>query len=138
MLHRRGFTLIECIVAIVILAVAVPAMTLALKQTHERRAAPVMVSRASWLATELIEDIIADRNSTTRGYPYLITSNYPSEATIPEFPGFSRSVVFVETAADLTTPGVGYMKVTVTVRWTDPGDAARALSVSTVLTDYQP
>lgn len=134
----RAFTLIECIVAIVILAVAVPAMTLALRETHAKRAAPVMASRASWLAVERLEDIIADRNSTTRGYTYLKGTNYPDEATIAEFPGFSRSVLFVETGPDLSSAGDGFMKVTVTVNWTDPGGVARSMGISTVLTDYTP
>lgn len=138
MRHPRAFTLVECIIAIVILAVAVPAMTLAVRETHAKRSGPIMASRASWLAMEWLEDIIADRNSSTRGYTYLKPANYLPEASITDFPGFSRAVTFTETGADLVTPGFGYMKVTVTVSWTDPGGAPRALNVSTILTDYVP
>lgn len=137
----RAFTLIECIVAIVILAVAVPAMVLAVREAHSRRAAPVLASRASWLAVEKLEDVIADRNSTTRGYTYLNATNYPAELAITDFPGFSRSVAFTETTANLATAGYGYMRVTVTVNWTDPGPSggtSRSLRLSTVLTDYTP
>ncbi|MGE3107716.1 MAG: prepilin-type N-terminal cleavage/methylation domain-containing protein [Phycisphaerales bacterium] len=136
--RRSAFTLIECIIAIVILSVAVPAMVLAIRETHSRRAAPVMSSRASWLAMELLEDIIADRNSATRGYGYLKASNYPAEASVSEFPAFSRSVRFVETGPDLASAGSGYMKVTVSVSWIAPGGTQRSLALSTILTDYSP
>lgn len=96
-----------------------------------------MASTARWLAVEKLEDVIADRHSATRGYSYLISGNYAVEWTVTGFPAFGRSVAFVQTAADLSTPGAGYKRCTVTVTWTDQG-AARSLAVATVLTDYTP
>src|SRR5690349_1011922 len=134
--RRRAFTLIEAIISIVVLSISVPPMFWAIRQAHINRVNPEMISRARWLATEKIESIIADRHSTTRGYGYLVAANYPSEASITGFPGFTRSVAFNETTVNLSTAGSGYMSVTVTVGWTDATVTARSLSLTTVVTDY--
>ena len=139
--RRTGFTLIETVAAIVILAVAVPPMLWAITEAQRQRINPMLVSRARWLAVEKLEDVIADRHSTTRGYTYLITANYPDEDPVPGYAGFTRTVSFVETKADLATPApppLGYMTVTVKISWNDADAAAKALNISTVLTDYTP
>ncbi len=122
--------------AVVIIGVAAPPMLLAIRDASVRRAAPIRTAQARWLAGELLEDIIADRSSSTRGYPYLVNANYPAESPVSGFPGFSRSVTIAETAANLVSAGTGYKKVTVTVSWTDERGAARALELATVVTDY--
>lgn len=120
----------------VILAVALPSMMFAIRQAATDRVLPTQLSRARWLATEKLEDVIADRHSTTRGYTYLVTGNYPAESPIGTDPDFSRIVTFNETEADLSTSGSGYMIVTVTVSWTDINGNARSFAVDTVLTNY--
>lgn len=134
---RRGFTLIEAIVAIVIVATALPASLIFIMDAQTRRAGPILAGRARWLAGEKLEDVIADRHSATRGWSYVASNNYPSEATIAGFPGFSRSVGIVETGASLVGGGTGYRTVTVTVSWTDPVRGATWLSMATVLTDFE-
>ena len=134
----KGFTVTEAIIAIVILSVAMPPMLWAIRQQHHDRISPILASRARWLASERLEDIIADRHSTTRGYSYLTAAHYPNEASIVGFPGFTRSVAFSEKAANLTSAGTGYMRTTVTVGWTDPGGIAQSLSIATIITDYTP
>ena len=134
--RRRGFTLVETIAAIVILAVALPPLLWAIRDAHVQRVNPVMASRARFLATEKLEDVIADRHSTTRGWDYLVGANYPNESSISGFPGFSRSVTLNETAADLTSAGTGYMTITVSVAWADATATPRTLAVSAVTTEY--
>jgi prepilin-type N-terminal cleavage/methylation domain-containing protein len=134
--QSRGFTLIETIIAIVVLSIAVPPMLWSIRESHIQRVGPMMASKARWLATEKLEDIIADRHSTTRGYAYLVTANYAAEASISGSAGFTRTVTFTETAADLSTAGTGYKRCTVTVGWTDGAGTARSLSISSVVTDY--
>jgi prepilin-type N-terminal cleavage/methylation domain-containing protein len=136
--RARGFTLIETIAAVVVLAIAIPPMLFALRDAHVQRVNSVMASRARWLATERLEDVIADRHSSTRGYDHLVTANYPDEPAVSGFENFSRTVLFDETGPDLVTPGDGYMNVTVRVSWTDATATVRTLSVSTVLTEYAP
>ncbi len=142
--RRTGFTLIETVAAIVILAVAVPPMLWAVTEAQRQRINPMLASRARWLAVEKLEDVVADRHSTTRGYAYLATANYAAENPVPGsgyYAGFTRSVTFLETKADLVTTSpapLGYMTVTVIVGWNDADLAARTLDISTVLTDYTP
>lgn len=132
----RGVTLIEAIAAIVIIAVAVPPVLMAVRESAVRRVDPVQMSRARWLASEKLEDIIADRHSGTRGYAYVIDANYAAEAAVTGFTGFARSVTINETNATLSAAGVGYKTVTVTVTWTDRRGVARSLALSTVVTSY--
>ncbi len=141
---RAGFTLIETIAAIVILAVAVPPMLWAVTESQRQRINPMMASRARWLAVERIEDVIADRHSTTgKGYNWVVNLNdYVDEnpGDIAGNPGFKRTVVLTETGADLGPPvvGGGYLTVTVAVGWTDAKGITQTLDISTVLTDYSP
>lgn len=133
---RRGFTLIEAILAMVILATAVPPMLWAIRDAQRKQAGPVLLSRARCLATEKLEEVIADRHSTTRGYAWIQTSRYPAESPVSGFPGFGRTVSIAETGATLSGAGTGYKTVTVTVSWTDGMGTARSFAVSTVVTDY--
>lgn len=133
---QRGFTIIEAILAIIVLAVAIPPMLWSMREAHVQRVNPMLASRAHWLAVEKLEDIIADRHSMTRGYDYVINSNYPDETDMPGAPGFARSVEIAETAADLATVGDGYKTVTVRVTWTDATGSSRELQMPTVVTDY--
>lgn len=133
-----AFTLIETLGAMVILAIAIPPMLWAVRDAHVGRVDAILSSRARWLVTEKLEDVIADRHSTTRGYSYLVTGNYPAEFPVTGFANFDRSVAFTETGADLITFGSGYMNVTVSVTWNDAMGTARTMAISTVLTDYTP
>jgi hypothetical protein len=133
---RRGFTLIEAIAGMVILLTAVPPMLWAIRDAQLKQVGPVMLSRARSLATEKLEEVIADRHSSSRGYAWIQTARYAAEAPVAGFTGFSRSVSIVETGASLSGAGTGYKTVTVTVSWTDGTGTPRSLAVSTVVTDY--
>lgn len=133
---RPGFSLIEAIIAIVILSVAVPAMFWAVRDAAGRRADPVMLNRARWLAAEKIEDVLADRANSDRGYGYVQSSNYAAEASVAGFPGFARSVIVQERGADLVSAGTGYKVVTVRVFYPGARGAARQFELAAVVTDY--
>ena len=134
---RRGFTLIEAVASIVILSVAVPPMLFAIRALHRARVSTVMATTAKWLAVEKLEDIIADRHSTTRGSTYLTSGNYSAEAAVSGFTTYARSVAFAETGANLSSAGTGYKRCTVTVTWIDQG-TSRSLAVAAIVTDYPP
>ena len=140
--RRRGFTLIETVLAIVILAVAMPPMLWAVREAHLQRMNPMLASKARWLVVEKLEDIVADRHSSDRGYTYLVVGNYAAESKgdITGYPMFSRTVSFVTTDADLVTINAAgnYRTVTVAVSWTDGAGSNRTMSISTVLTNYLP
>lgn len=124
--------------AIVVLSIAVPGIMIAISNAHRTRTDPIFVARARWLAAERLEQVIADRHAPTRLYAYVVNANYPAEASISGFPGFSRSTSVSETAANLVSAGTGYKTVTVTVTFTDGRARSRSLSLSTVITDYTP
>ncbi len=143
--RRTGFTLIETVAAIIILAVAVPPMLWAITESQRMRMNPMLASTARWLAVEKLEDVIADRHSTTlRGYAWVVGGgDYVVEnpGDITGYSGFSRQVTLLETKADLSTtapPPLGYLTVTVTVGWVDAKGNNQTLDISTVLTEYTP
>lgn len=136
--RRRGFTLIETVAAIIILAVAVPAMLWAVTEAHQRRANPVMVTTARWLAIEKLEDTIGDRHSLAVGYGALAGG---SDTPVPGYPGFNRTTTVTQHGAwdNVTTSwsaGTGYKTITVVVQWTDSDGDTMSLSINTVVTDY--
>jgi len=134
---RRGFTLIEAILAVIVLSIAMPAMLWSIRDSTRRRADPILLSRARWLAAEKLEDCIADAHSATRGYAYVINANYAAEAPVSGFTGMNRSVSVVETAPQFVA-GTGWKTVTVTVAYTDGQGASRSLALTTVVTSYSP
>lgn len=135
---RRGFSLVEAIVALLIVGVAIPPMLWAMSAAQSRRADAALAATAGWLATEKLEDIIADRHSTTRGYNYVASTIYAPEAAVSGFGRFSRSVSISETAANLSSSGTGYKTVTVSVGYSDSRNQARSLQLKAVVTSYTP
>jgi len=140
-LHRshkrgRGITLVEVLAAVILLAIAMPMLLQALGESSTQQVDYVLASRACWLTSEKMEDILADRQSTARGYDYLQSNNYPVETSIEDFPGFRREVGFVETGPSLSAAGTGYMKVSVTVKWIDVGGEEQSVVLSSAVTDY--
>lgn len=133
----RGFTLIEAILAVVVLSIAMPAMLWSIRDSIRRRADPVLLSRARWLAAEKLEDCIADAHSPTRGYSYVVNANYAAETPVTGFTGMNRSVSIAETAPKFVA-GTGWKTITVTVAYTDGQGVARSLSLATVVTSYTP
>lgn len=136
---RSGFTLVEAVCAIVIISVALPGMYWAMRDAQTKRADPVLANRARLLAQERLEDIIADRHSSTRGYAYVVSGNYASEPAVTGFTNMARSVTITESGANLVAgSGTGYKTVAVTVSFRDGRNTSRTLTLSTVLTDYTP
>lgn len=136
--NRRGFTLIETIAAVVILAIAVPPMLWSVREAHIQRVNPLLASQARWLATERLEDLIADRHSATIGYAALTGG---VEAPVAGFTGFTRTATVNEhgpwdNTGQAWSAGTGYKTITVDVEWTDATGTDRTLSIGTVVTDY--
>ena len=134
--RRRAFTLIEAIAAVVFLGAAIPSMVWGIRDAVIRRTDPLKLTRARWLAAERMEQIIADRHSTTRGYDYCVTAAYPSEAAVSGFSGYQRSVAI--NAINTNTGSSGWKNVTVTVTYIDGVGAARSITLTTILTYYTP
>ncbi len=121
--RAAGFTLVELVMTIALLTVGVPALislgTNCLTSMHQGTYA----TTASMLAQEKLEQVLADRACSTRGFNYIVSGNYPAESSIPPFSGYTRSVTI---AADSTYSGIVFRNVSVTV--TAPDGNAVALS----------
>jgi len=137
----RGFTLIETVAAVVILAVAIPPMLWAVSEAHMQRANPLLASRARWLVIEKFEDVVADRHGPG-GFGGL-TPGVTNETPIAGFAAYNRTVTISlehgpwdNVGQAWLIPAGGYKTITVAVDWTDAGGDARTLSISTVVTDY--
>ncbi|MCE7973626.1 MAG: type II secretion system protein [Leptolyngbya sp. PLA1] len=126
----RGFTLMESIVGVVLLAVSLPPLIWALGESRRTAAGPAQADVAYWLATERLEDIVADRSTAGRGFGYLSPEHYPDESAVAGFPGYSRAVEFVP--AD---PALGGVEVRVTVTWVDGRGRAQTLRAVSLLAE---
>ena len=60
---RRGFTLIEAVIAIVVLSLAVPSTMAMIRDATVARAENALTIRAQWIATAVSEQILADAAS---------------------------------------------------------------------------
>ena len=64
---RRGFSLIEAVVVVLALAIALPTTLVWLENANDRRAESVHQTRATALATLVMEHVLADVSSKSSG-----------------------------------------------------------------------
>jgi Tfp pilus assembly protein PilV len=107
-----GFTLIEAVLIIVIAGIAVLPLSMLFANTSIHSSDARNATVAAQLAEAKLEEITADKNSTSRGFSYLIAANYPAENPVAAFSNYNRSVAI---AADSTYDGVTFRTVSVTV-----------------------
>lgn len=110
---RKGFSLIEVIVALVILAVAIMGSQ-ALASTMIRT---VTTSNAQAAAAQLVEDRI-DRIRTDPAYDSLTQKYAATESPLPGWPTLQRVTVLTRTQDSTATGVTDYFTVTVTVSGT--------------------
>lgn len=81
--HRRGFTLLEAVVVIIVLAIAVPPTVSFLNQSAAMRADAVNTQRATTFAQGVMESVLADVNSSSTGLGYNALSNVTTYLDTP-------------------------------------------------------
>ena len=64
---NRGFTLIEVVIVVIVLAIAVPPTLNLMQSAASGRADAINTTRATMLATAVMESVLADINSSTEG-----------------------------------------------------------------------
>lgn len=128
--NEQGLTLIEVVVAMLILAVALlglaAAFPLARLAVHEGG----QLSTAAALASDVVEQM------KQRRFDDITTGNFPNQNynAIGGFPSYRRTVAIVDTTVD----GVlAYKQVTVTVYYKGQGGVEQNVPVMTVITRYQ-
>ncbi len=119
---QRGFTLIEAILVVTLVSIMGVALanlfTVGLRQSVHAD----FMTTAVGLANEKMEQILADKSG--KGYPFIVADNYPAEWTLPDFPGYARTVSIQDTGE--------YKVVTVTVTH----DKMVPVKLTTFLTNY--
>jgi prepilin-type N-terminal cleavage/methylation domain-containing protein len=91
-MKERGFTFIEVILAIVLLAIAIPGILSAVSFMEQGQVNAVGTTTAANLAQEKMEEIMGDRINPARGFPYIVAGNYPAENPVAGFANYNRSV----------------------------------------------
>jgi len=151
---RGGFTLIEAVIVVVVLALAVPAGMRMLAEAGEARRQGAQTARATTLATGVIEQVIADVNSPTIGFDALA-----DDATYLSTPSTGLYARLAGIASPYSTLGITYeveigelsdrtgtvtgdadedvfRVVTVRATYDDPDGTALELPISTILTEF--
>ncbi len=141
MINSKGFTLIEVILALVILAVAIPGMISAVSFMNTRQVSTIGGTTAAALAQERMEQIVGDRINPLRGYGYVIGANYPAEAPMgAPFGNYTRTVnIICVNAADLNTSvacTTDYKRVQVTVSASGLGPSVPNAVLYTVVANH--
>lgn len=116
---RRGTTVIEIAICIMILGIALPPLIAAFADAARQSTQPVGSTIASLLTIERMEQIVARRYQGTDGYDSVTVANFPDESPVSGFAGFNRAVTVTYVTSSLAASGsdVGYKKVRVTVTW---------------------
>lgn len=114
--RRQGATVIELVMAMVILGVALPPLVGAYVEASRQSILPSNGTVASFLAIDKMEQLIATRYSSNTGFSQIVAE---PAAAVPGFPAFSRSVTVSNDTTGLltTTSDTDYKRVRVTVTW---------------------
>lgn len=132
---RRATTIIEVVMAIIILGVGLPPLLFAFTESSMNSIAPSRATVASFLAIERMEQIIARRYKSNAGYSEITSANFPDETPVNGFTTFDRTVSISEVDANLNASGtpVGFRLVRVTVSW---NSGAEEIVVERVFADF--
>lgn len=137
-MNSKGFTLVEVILAIVILAVAIPSLMSAVSFMTARQVNTMGTTIAADLALEKMEEVIGDKINPSRGFTWIVNGpNYPNDIPIA---GYNRSVnIICVTAANLNA-GVAcptdFKRVQVTVSAAGVGPSVPDAVLYTVVANH--
>jgi len=119
---RRGLSLIEVVIAIVLLALAAGPLAIQLAESLQARQQALTQQVLTQLAAGRMHEVYADAATPTRGYAWITATHYPSESDPHGMRGFRRTTTIREVdPADFLTPRPGSGLKRVQVRVTGPG-----------------
>lgn len=138
-MNDKGFTLIEVILVIVIMAVAIPSLIIGVSYMTASQVNLLGTTTAANLAREELEKVIAKKMSTcgTCGYAN-ITVGAGSFAAVSGFPNYENKtdVELVDSNLNTSVTDLGYKKVTITVRAVGVGQSVPNAVLVSLLTNY--
>jgi prepilin-type N-terminal cleavage/methylation domain-containing protein len=134
MTARRGLSLIEVVLAMVILGLAVPPLLLSISAGAQQQQSTMIEQNLVQLASERLWAISTHHADPTRGYVAINTAAYPDETAPRAMTGYTRRTEIREVSpADYATsqPASGIKRFRVTV--TGPGN--HSLTVESFVTN---
>lgn len=135
----EGFTLIEVILVVVIMAVVIPSLIMGVSYMTSSQVNLLGTTTAANLAQEEMENVIAKKMSScpTCGYAN-IAVGAGSFAAVSGFPNYQKKtdVALVDSNLNPSGTDVGYKKVTVTVSAVGVGQSVPDAVLVTLLTNY--
>ncbi len=116
--RRRGLSLFEVVVAMVIMGLAIPPLVIQIAADVQQQRAFLIQRNLTRLASDRMWEIFTDHAEPVRGYDYVQDSAYPDEPDVEGLSGYSRSTVVLEVnTTDFISPetdsGVKRFKIAV-------------------------
>lgn len=131
---RPGGTLVEVVIAMVVLALVVPPLMVQFSASAAAQKSTLIEHNLLQLADERLGMVLADHANPTRGYDYVTGSNYPDETDPLGFTGYTRTTTVREVSAPdfvAASPGSGLKRVRILVT----GPDSRALAIDSFVAD---
>jgi prepilin-type N-terminal cleavage/methylation domain-containing protein len=140
-MKTKGFTLIEVILVIVIMAIAIPGLISAVSFITKSQVNAIGTTTAADLAQERMEQIMGDRMNPARGFTYIVIGNYsPPETPVAGFTNYNRTVTITcFTNSTLTVTAVcptDYKQVQVTVQAVGVGPSVPNAVLYSLVSNY--
>ena len=131
--NTKGFTLIETILAMMVVAIGIFGTMNLFYNTVNRAFETDAYIQATALARERLEEITFDKKMNL--YASIVSANYPATENLTgAYSAYTRTVTILEVnPADLSSAqnNSGYKKVTVTVSWN-----GGSVTLATLLTSW--
>ncbi len=138
-MNDKGFTLIEVILIIVIMAIVIPGVIAGVSYMTASQVNLLGTTTTANLAREELEGIIAKKQSScgTCGYAN-ITVGAGTFSAVTGFPNYEKKtdVELVDSNLNTSVTDLGYKKITVRVRAVGVGPSVPDAVLITLLTNY--
>ena len=139
-MKESGFTLIEVILVIVIMAIAIPSLIMGVSFMTQRQVNALGTTTAVDLAQERLEQIIADKRNPLVGFANINNARYPAETPVAGFAQYNRTVNIVCVSPANLDAAVAcptdYRRVQVTVQAVGVGQSVPDAVLVTLVTNY--
>lgn len=144
MRDSKGFTLIEIILVIVIMAIAIPAIIGGISFMTQSQINPLATTTAANLARERMEQVVADKRNPAIPFTAIDEvvdgGRYADETPVPGFANYDRLINIVCVAPANLDVNAGcptnYRRVQVTVQANGVGPSVPDVLLVTLLTDF--
>jgi prepilin-type N-terminal cleavage/methylation domain-containing protein len=134
---RRGMSLIEVVLAMVILSLAIGPVLLSVAAGAAQQQSALIEQNLVELASERLWGVFVDRTDPTKGYAAITSAAYPNETAPRGLTGYSRRTEIREVSpTDYYTPQAGSGLKRLRVTASGPGN--RTLVIESLVADLPP